>query len=106
MWFMANNCFQNGLYSLLNVYAPCATIHNLQLRPSLRLLQYRLHFGRFHYVSFDLQLATHEQLLRIRLARNQLPKVLVAQDQRDSSLLALRSGTLANCAAVLEVNVP
>jgi hypothetical protein len=35
-----------------------------------------------------------------------LAKVLVAQDQRDSSLLALGRGTLANCAALLEVNVP
>ena len=48
----------------------------------LRRLQNRLQLRRLHDVSPDLQLARHEQLLRIRVARDQLAKVLVGQYER------------------------
>jgi hypothetical protein len=81
-------------------------IRCLQLRPSLRLLQYVSHAACFHHIPFNFQLSTHEQLLRIRLALNKLPKVLITQRQRDCCFLALGRKSLAHCTRLLEINIP
>jgi hypothetical protein len=81
------------------------TFH-LQLRPRLCLLQYISHTRCFHDVAFNLQLPTHEQLLRIRLALHKLPKVLITQRQRNRCFLALRRKPLAHCTRLFEINVP
>lgn len=68
--------------------------------------QYSLHLGSLHNISLDLQLAAHEQLLRIRLASHKLSKVLVAQHKRDGRLLAFWREALADCASLLQVDEP
>lgn len=67
---------------------------------------YSLHLGSLHNIALNLQLAAHEQLLRIRLASDQLSKVLVAQHQRDGGLLALWRKALADSARLLQVDEP
>lgn len=88
--------FNIGLY-LISTHIPT---------PHLGIDQYSLHLSSLHNIPLDLQLAAHKQLLRIRLARNQLPKVLVAQHERDGGLLARGRGALADCAGLLEVDEP
>lgn len=75
----------------------------LQLGPHPRLLQDGLHLGRLHHVALDLEGATHEQLLGVRLAAHQIAKVLVAQDESDVGLLGRLA--LADGARLLEVDV-
>lgn len=84
----------------------CPLNLNLQLRTCLHPLKNRLQLTRLHNIALNLQLASHEQLLCIRLALHQLSKVLVAQLQRNSRLLALGRDALANCAGFLQVDVP
>jgi hypothetical protein len=78
----------------------------LQLRPRPRLLQNRVQLRRPHNISLNLQLASHEQLLRIRFALHELSKVLVAQHHRDSRFLALGRKPFADGTRLLEINVP
>jgi hypothetical protein len=66
----------------------------------------RLTFRRTHNVSFNLELPTHEKFLRVRIARNQFSKVLVAQQQCGASLLALRRCTLADSAGFFQIDIP
>lgn len=79
---------------------------NLQLRTRLHPLKNWLQLTRLHNIPLNLQLASHKQFLRIRLALHQLSKVLVAQLQRNSRLLALGRDALANCTGFLQVDVP
>jgi len=54
----------------------------LQFGLCLRLLQHSLHLGRLHHISLNLELTTHEKLLRIRLARHKFRKVVVGKHER------------------------
>jgi hypothetical protein len=79
---------------------------NLELWPRLRLLQYRVQLRRLHHIALNLQLSSHKQLLRIRLALHQLSKILVTQQERHGSFLALGCEPFTNGAGLLEINVP
>lgn len=64
---------------------------HLQLRlriPDVRLLQHRLQLGRLHHIALNLELPTHKQLLRIRLAQNQLAKLLFGERKRHIGFFA------------------
>lgn len=58
-------------------------IYSLELGLALCLLKHRLHLGRLHDIPADLQLAAHEQPLRVRLAGDQVLEVFVGEVQRD-----------------------
>jgi hypothetical protein len=57
--------------------------YDLKLRLPLRLRQNRLHLRRFHHIALDLELALHEQVLRVRLAGHQFGEVSIIEDKRD-----------------------
>ena len=64
------------------------------------------HLCCLHNITLHLQLATHKQLLRIRLTSNQFAEVCVAEDKRDGGFLALGRAALSNSAGLLEINIP
>ena len=87
--------------------SPLPPFHpHLQLCPTLRLLQNRLHPRRLHHIAPHLQVPTHKKPLRIRLARHQLPEILIAEYERDICLLALGRGALPYGSRLLQVDVP
>lgn len=111
---------------LIHVYIQRRSHLKLGLR--LGLLEDGLHLGGLHDITLDLQLAAHEQLLRIGLAGDELGEVLVGEVEGDcrecqrqfssiwSAILDcdIRTGglgtcwgsTLANGSGLLQVDVP
>lgn len=61
---------------------------------------------RTHHVALHLQFPAHEQLLRVRLARDQLLELGIVEHKRDGGLFALRRYATAHCASLLQVDVP
>ena len=77
-----------------------------QLSPQASLRQYSTSDRLTHDIALNLQFPAHKQLLRIRLALNQLLELCIVQNERDVRLLALRRDAPAYSAALLQVNVP
>jgi len=69
---------------------------SLQLRLGLRLSKDRLHLRRLHHVALDLELALHEQVLRVRLARHELREVGVVEDECDCKVTSISAHTLTS----------
>lgn len=88
-------------------YQPSAQ-SSLKLRRRLpRALQHHLRLGRLHHIALNLQLPTHEQLLRLRLPLHQLPKILITETQHHIALgRALGLISLANSASFLDIDPP
>jgi hypothetical protein len=91
---------------IYTLHASTQRHRNLELRPRLRLLQYRVQLRRLHHIALNLEFSSHEQLLRICLALHQLSKILVTQHERHSSFFALGREPFANGTGLLEINVP
>lgn len=63
----------------------------LQLGLGLRLLQHRVQLGRLHDIALDLQLARHEQALRVGLAGDELGEVIIGEGQGDYEIAVVSS---------------
>lgn len=74
MWFSGDACVRclRACPGISSIYLQLGLGH---LR--LRLLEDGIELGRLHDVALDLELATHEQLLRVCASRDELAKVLV-----------------------------
>ena len=80
-WCIHDIIFVYALYLQMSFFCCFESSFPLQLGLGLGLLHDRLHLGRLHNVTLDLELSTHEQTLGVSLSGDEFREVIVGEGE-------------------------